>query len=463
MTSMRRTLLVVLLGTLALLMGVAGFFSYRAGLQEAGEMFDARLVQSTRVLIGLVDEPLSDLSAFPGDAIVLRGWHGQAKGVGEELAFKEGHAYESKLAFQVWGRDHRLLLRSDSAPTTSLAPLEPGYASPIIGGEQWRTFTMRTKEGRWFQSGERSDIRQELAEDIAGGTLLPLLLALPLMALVIWWSVSHVTRSLRRVSDQIGQRDPERMSPLDLGDVPREAHGLVHAVNGLLARLNEALARERRFVADAAHELRTPISALKVHAGNVRQSSDEAGRVQAQDLMEDAVGRLERLVAQLLTLSRAEALSRVPPARLSLDAIVATEVDALRTFFDLNRQYLALELESVDVKGNEVALTALIRNVLENAIRYTPAKGSIFVCVRREGNTATLIVADSGPGIAMEERERVFDRFYRTLGSGVPGSGLGLSIVREVADAHGASVTLGTSARLGGLEVRVGWPAYAAD
>ncbi len=460
---MRRTLLVVLLGTLALLMGVAGFFSYRAGLQEAGEMFDARLVQSTRVLIGLVDEPLSDLSAFPGDAIVLRGWHGQAKGVGEALAFKEGHAYESKLAFQVWDRDHRLLLRSDSAPTTSLAPLEPGYASPIIGGEQWRTFTMRTKEGRWFQSGERSDIRQELAEDIAGGTLLPLLLALPLMALVIWWSVSHVTRSLRRVSDQIGQRDPERMSPLDLGDVPREAHGLVHAVNGLLARLNEALARERRFVADAAHELRTPISALKVHAGNVRQSSDEAGRVQAQDLMEDAVGRLERLVAQLLTLSRAEALSRVPPARLSLDAIVATEVDALRTFFDLNRQYLALELESVEVKGNEVALTALIRNVLENAIRYTPAKGSIFVCVRREGNTATLIVADSGPGIAVEERERVFDRFYRTLGSGVPGSGLGLSIVREVADAHGASVTLGTSARLGGLEVRVGWPAYAAD
>lgn len=459
---MRRTLLVVLLSTLALLMAVAGFFSYRAGLQEAGEMFDARLVQSTRVLIGLVDEPLSDLTAFPGDPIVLRGWHGQAKGVGEELAFEEGHAYESKLAFQVWDRDHRLLLRSDSAPTTPLAALQPGYASPIIGGEQWRTFTMRTKEGRWFLSGERSDIREELAEDIAGGTLLPLLLALPLMALVIWWSVSHVTRSLRQVSDQIGQRDPERMSPLDLGDVPREAHGLVHAVNELLTRLNDALSRERRFVADAAHELRTPISALKVHAGNVRQSQDEAGRAQAQDLLDDSVGRLERLVAQLLTLSRAEALSRISPARLSLDAIVAIEVDALSTFFDLNRQYLALELESVEVKGNEAALTALIRNVLENAIRYTPVKGSILVCVRREGNMATLIVADSGPGIAVEERERVFDRFYRTLGSGVPGSGLGLSIVREVADAHGASVKLGTSARLGGLEVRVGWPAYPA-
>ncbi|SET25553.1 signal transduction histidine kinase [Stenotrophomonas indicatrix] len=455
---MRRTLLVVLLSTLALLMGVAGFFSYRAGLQEAGEMFDARLVQSTRVLIGLVDEPLSDLTAFPGDPIVLRGWHGQAKGVGEELAFKEGHAYESKLAFQVWDRDHRLLLRSDSAPTTPLAALQPGYASPIIGGEQWRTFTMRTKEGRWFQSGERSDIREELAEDIAGGTLLPLLLALPLMALVIWWSVNFVTRSLQRVSDQIGKRDPERMSPLEATDVPREAQGLVRAVNGLLARLDEGLARERRFVADAAHELRTPISALKVHADNARMASEEVAKARAQDMVTDSVARLERLVSQLLTLNRAEGVSRLAPVRLSLDALVAVEVDALDPILAVNRQSIALNLESAEVRGDEAALTALVRNLLENAVRYTPVGGHLRVWVGQEENTPFFIIADSGPGIAAEERERVFDRFYRTLGSHVQGSGLGLSIVREVANAHGAIVTLGASAQLGGLEVKVSWP-----
>jgi len=459
---MRRSLLWTLLGTLAVLMAVAGFFSYRAGLQEAGEMFDARLVQSTRVLMGLVDEPLSDLTAFPGDPIVLRGWHGHAEGVGEALAFSDGHAYESKLAFQVWDTKQRLLLRSDSAPAGPLAPLVAGYDSPVIDGEQWRTFTLQTREGRWFQSGERSDIREELAEDIAGGTMLPLLLALPLMALVIWWSVNYVTRSLQRVSDQIGRRDPERMSPLEAADVPREAQGLVWAVNGLLARLNEALARERRFVADAAHELRTPISALKVHAENARMAQDEEGRASAQDMVADSVARLERLASQLLTLNRAEAVSRLTSVRLRLDALVGLEVDALRPILSLNRQWLQLKLDSAEIKGDEPALTALVRNLLENAVRYTPVGGRLNVCVKQAEGRVLLIIADSGPGIAEEERDRVFDRFYRTLGSRVQGSGLGLSIVREVADAHGASVTLSCSQELGGLEVTVNWAADSA-
>lgn len=462
MRSMRRTLLLTLLSTLAVLMAVAGFFSYRAGLQEAGEMFDARLVQSTRVLMGLVDEPLSDLTAFPGDPIVLRGWHGHAEGVGDALAFSDGHAYESKLAFQVWDAKQRLLLRSDSAPTRPLAALVAGYASPVIDGEQWRTFTLQTRGGRWFQSGERSDIREELAEDIAGGTLLPLLLALPLMALVIWWSVNYVTRSLQSVSDQIGRRDPGRMSPLDAADVPREARGLVQAVNGLLGRLNEALARERRFVADAAHELRTPISALKVHADNARMAPDDAGRVRAQEMVSDSVARLERLASQLLTLNRAEAVSRMTSVRLSLDGLVGMEVDALRPILSVNRQYIELKLDSAEIRGDEAALSALVRNLLENAVRYTPVGGRLNVCVMQEEGRAFLIVADSGPGIAEEERDRVFDRFYRTLGSRVQGSGLGLSIVREVADSHGAGVTLSTSQKLGGLEVKVSWPAGSA-
>ncbi len=462
MRSMRRSLLWTLLGTLAVLMAVAGFFSYRAGLQEAGEMFDARLVQSTRVLMGLVDEPLSDLTAFPGDPIVLRGWHGHAEGVGEALAFSDGHAYESKLAFQVWDTKQRLLLRSDSAPTRPLAPLVAGYDSPVIDGEQWRTFTLQTREGRWFQSGERSDIREELAEDIAGGTMLPLLLALPLMALVILWSVNYVTRSLQSVSDQIGRRDPERMSPLEASDVPREAQGLVWAVNGLLGRLSEALARERRFVADAAHELRTPISALKVHAENARMAQDEEGRASAQDMVGDSVARLERLASQLLTLNRAEAVSRLTSVRLRLDALVGVEVDALRPILSLNRQWLQLKLDSAEIKGDEPALTALVRNLLENAVRYTPVGGRLNVRVKQAEGRVLLIIADSGPGIAEEERDRVFDRFYRTLGSRVQGSGLGLSIVREVADAHGASVTLSYSQELGGLEVTVNWAADSA-
>ncbi|RXR07411.1 two-component sensor histidine kinase [Pseudoxanthomonas composti] len=456
MTSIRRTLLWWVLSGTAALMAVAGFFSYRAGLQEAGEMFDARLVQSTRVLVGLVNEPLGDMAAYPGEPIVLHGWHGQASGVGEALAFKEGHAYESKLAFQVWDAQRHLLLRSDSAPTTPLAALADGYATVRIDGEQWRTFTLRTSQGRWFQSGERADIRQELAEDIAEGTLLPLLLALPLMALLIWLAVDQVTRSLRQVSDQVGERAPERMTPLDAAHLPREVGGLVLALNGLLARLGAALSRERRFVADAAHELRTPLGALKVHADNARHATSREERTRAEELLAGSVLRLERLVAQLLALSRAEnAGGVVPMRRLELSALVQGEVDELKPLIEQRQQRLVVSLAPGEILGAETQIALLVRNLLENAVRYAPQGGQILVASALEGHTVSLRVDDSGPGIPPEERERVFDRFYRVLGSGVEGSGLGLAIAGEVARLHGADIRLGSSPELGGLRVEV--------
>jgi len=460
MRSMRATLLLLLLGTLGVVMSAAGWLSYRAGLQEAGEMFDARLVQSTRVLVSLVDEPLSELNAYPGEPIVLRGWHGDAQGVGEALAFDDGHAYENKLAFQVWDTKQRLLLRSDSAPTTPLAVTEPGFSDVVIEGARWRTFTLRSSNGRWFQSAELSDIRQELATDIAGGTLLPLLLALPLMALVIWWSVALATRSLRGLSMEIGQRHPERLVPLDPADVPREAQGLVIAINGLLQRLDVALARERNFVADAAHELRTPISALKVHADNARHAPDEHDRAQSQALLGISIERVERLASQLLSLSRAESLGGAREhSRLDLDALVRTEMEELRPLAERKSQEIVLTLEGAQLWGDEFALGLLVRNLIENALRYTPAGGVIEVRTSTTGMQAVLTVEDSGPGIPEDERERVFDRFYRRLGGGSDGSGLGLAIAAEAVTAHGGRIHLGGSARLGGLVARVELPA----
>lgn len=459
MTSIRRRLLVVLLGVLSLLMLLAAGLSYRAGLQEAGEMFDARLVQSSRVLLSLVDEPLSDLSAFPGDPIVLRGWHGRAEGVGEALAFKDGHAYENKLAFQIWAPDGRLLLRSDSAPTAPMASLSPGYADVDIEGAQWRTFTLRSPKGRWFQSAERSDIRQELAEDIAIGTLLPLLFALPVMALVIWLTVAWATRSLRKVSTDIGERDPDRMTPLDDAKLPEEVHGLVRAVNELLQRLDLALARERRFIADAAHELRTPISAVKVHADNARLATLDEERQESQRLLARGVERVERLVSQLLSLSRTErGIGKDALRKLSLDALVNNEVEELRPLAASKFQVVNLVLDRADVYGDEFSLGLLVRNLVENAIRYTPQRGVVVVSTGQTGEHCFLTVEDSGPGIPKDLHGRVFDRFYRVIGSGAEGSGLGLSIVQETVEAHDGTITLGTSQCLGGLKVTVELP-----
>ncbi|KAB7767059.1 sensor histidine kinase [Xanthomonas maliensis] len=462
MSSIRRALLLSLTGVLSLLIALAALFSYHAGLQEAGEMFDARLVQSARVLLSLVDDPLGDLSEHPGDPIVLHGWHGRAEGVGEALAFTDGHAYETKLAFQVWSPKGQLLLRSDSAPLARLAPLRAGYTDATVDGMTWRVFTLRSTQGRWFQSAERSDIRAELAEDIAMGTLLPLLLALPLMAVLIWLVVSWATRSLVRVSDQIGQRDPERMSPLEFANLPAEVHGLVRAVNGLLQRLDAALARERRFIADAAHELRTPISALKVHAANLRQARGDQERSESQQHLDGSVSRVERLVAQLLALSRADQSLRVVPALpLDLDALVRVEVEELRPLSHARQQTLTTTLAGAQVRGDEHALALLIRSLLENAVYYTPRAGRIAVSTHASADAVEIVIADSGTGIPEEARERVFLRFHRELGSGVEGSGLGLAIAKEVASAHGGRIVLEQSRELGGLEVRVVLPTQA--
>lgn len=462
MTSIRRRLLVVLLGVLSLLMLLAAGLSYRAGLQEAGEMFDARLVQSSRVLLSLVDEPLSDLSAFPGDPIVLRGWHGRAEGVGEALAFKDGHAYENKLAFQIWTPEGRLLLRSDSAPTAPMALLSPGYADVDIDGAQWRTFTLRSPQGRWFQSAERSDIRQELAEDIAIGTLLPLLCALPVMALVIWLTVAWATRSLRKVSTDIGDRNLDRMTPLDDTMLPEEVHGLVRAVNELLQRLDLALARERRFIADAAHELRTPISAVKIHADNARLAASEQDRQESQQLLARGVERVERLVSQLLSLSRTErGIGKDAFRQVSLSALVSSEVEELRTLACSKGLVMKLVLDHAHAFGDEFSLGLLVRNLVENAIRYTPAHGVVVLSTEQAGEQCILTVEDSGPGIAKELQDRVFDRFYRVIGSCAEGSGLGLSIVQETLEAHSGTITLDTSRCLNGLKVTVRLPSRA--
>lgn len=462
MTSIRRLMLVALIGAASVVMTVAAAFSYHAGLQEAGEMFDAKLAHSSRVLMSLVDDSLGDLQGRAADdPLVVRVWHGEAHGVGAALAFPTGHAYETKLAFQARSAEGVILLRSDSGPVTGLAPLAPGFADRTIDGEQWRVFTLRSPAGLWYQSGERSDIREELAQEIAFGTLLPLVLALPLLALLVWAIVTWATRGLLRVSREIEDRAADRLAPIQLARVPREIGGLVNAVNGLMRRLQDTLQRERRFTADAAHELRTPIAALKVHADNLRAARDDAERASSQALVEAGVQRIERQLAQLLTLSRVEHGATVQAhTRVDLGVLAARQTEELsalaaRRAIDLRFEG---EAEGVVVDGDEAALDALVRNLADNALRYTPRGGRIVMRVAREEGHARLDVEDSGPGIPEEARERVFDRFHRELGSGVEGSGLGLSIVRQVVASHGGRIDLGTSSALGGLRATVLFP-----
>ena len=244
MTSLRRLLVVALVGTLTVVIAVAAFFSYRAGLQEANELFDAKLAHSARVLMSLVDEPLAELEGrAEGEPMVITVWHGDGSGGRQALISAGGHAYETKLAFQARDARGQLLLRSDSGPAQALAPLVPGYADVNIEGGLWRTFTLRAPSGLWYQASELSDIREEMAQDIAFGTLVPLFASLPLMALMIWLAICWASRGLLRISSEIESRAPDRLAPIQLERVPKEIQGLVKAVNGLLSRLDAALAR----------------------------------------------------------------------------------------------------------------------------------------------------------------------------------------------------------------------------
>ncbi|MCX7032564.1 MAG: ATP-binding protein [Arenimonas sp.] len=454
-------MVVALVGTLTVVIAVAATFSYRAGLQEANELFDAKLAHSARVLMSLVDEPLGDVeSRATGDPMVISVWHGDGSDKDGDLISAGGHAYETKLAFQARAADGHLLMRSESGPSQALAPLVAGYANVAIDGEAWRTFTLRAPSGLWYQASELSDIREEMAEEIAFGTLVPLFVSLPLMALMIWLAICWASRGLLRISTEIEARAPDRLAPIELGRVPKEIQGLVKAVNGLLARLDAALSRERRFTADAAHELRTPVAAVKVHADNLRTAINDAERSESQQRLDAGVRRMERAISQLLVLSRVEP-GAAPMARDAVDLqdIVARHADDARAVGSEREVTVSLDAARAAVSGDAAALDGLVRNLLDNAVRYTPAAGQVRVQLASADGEVRLVVEDSGPGIAPEARERVFERFHRELGTGVEGSGLGLSIVAQVLASHGGRIALDASPTLGGLRATVTLPA----
>lgn len=445
MKSLRAKLLLLLLAIISAAWIVTAVFIYFDAHHEIDELFDAQLAQSARVLLAQAGHDLKD--AREDD-----------DGIATEIA-GAGHEYERKIAFQIWDEHGKLRLRSASAPVEPLAAWESGFADSMIKGKPWRVFTQHDEDGEIrVQVGERHEVRNELAASVALRLLLPLGIALPVLALLIWFAVGKGLSPLRRIGSEVAQRDPANLAPLEERTAPAEITPLLHALNALLGRLDTALESERRFTADAAHELRTPLAALKIQAQVARRAENEAQRTAALDKLILGVDRATHLIGQLLTLARLEPTggSTVLMADCDLAAL------ARQTLADLapaaQDKEIELGLSSPDsalVKGNADMLGILLRNLVDNAIRYTPRHGQVNVILAVEQDQARLDVLDSGPGIPEQERGRVFDRFYRILGSDAAGSGLGLSIVKRIADCHGASLTLGDAEQCAGLRMSV--------
>jgi two-component system sensor histidine kinase QseC len=440
--SLQGRLLALVLGAVLVVWASAAALTWSDARHELDELLDSHLAQAAALLV--VQQ--SSEPEFDDDRAVDA---------------PQLHLYAPRVAFQVW-HEGALTMRSSNAPTAPMIRLparqqQDGFATVSIGGLDWRVFATRggASDVMVFV-GEQAESRADILRALLRGTLAPMALALPLLALAVWWAVRRGTMPLRRLSGLLAGRAPQALEPVALEAAPSEMEPMIAALNGLLARIGAMVESERRFTADAAHELRTPIAAIRAQAQVALAESDSGERAHALEFTLRGCDRATRLVEQLLTLSRLESGEAPPLAPVDLAALARRVAGEIAPAALARHQALSLAADTpCPVRGDETLLAVLLRNLLDNAVRYSPAGAEIAVAVRCEAGRALLNVEDGGAGLADADLRRLGDRFFRVLGSGESGSGLGWSIVRRIADAHAARVEPGRSLALGGLAVSV--------
>lgn len=430
MKSIRRNLLLVLMAAATLIVALGATVTYRIARQQVDAIFDYHLRQ---VALSLADR-VADPHPLPG------------------IGMPDP---QLDLVIQIWSEEG-LTLYFSHAHRVLPNLVRIGYADVATSDGTWRVFALQT-HGRTIQVAQPMELRQHLAFSAALRILVPSLLLLPALAVGIWIAVGRGLRPLDQIAAALASRKPGALELPPLPAAPAEIAPVLAALNDLLARLDKALSAQRGFVADAAHELRTPLAALRLQAQLVDRAADDTTRRSAITAFSHGLDRMTRVVEQLLTLARQEpgTAQAIPVpvdlAGLARDAIAAHLDLAAAKRIDLGAVSLEDDLR---IMGDPPALAILMNNLLDNAIRYTPAGGTVDVTVGTADGRIFIEVSDSGPGIAAEDRPHVFDRFYRGRRTREPGSGLGLAIVKAVAERHSADITLGES-RLGGLAVRV--------
>ena len=437
---------------------------YEAG-HEVEEIFDANLAQSSRVLKGLITKESIHNKQQILDSLSLQ----------ENAASSYSHSYERKLAFQIWEKN-TLIIGSPYAPDTSLTDFNEGFYTREVDGDEWRTFTLYSESDNWWLVvAEETDIRQELINEIVQSNLIPILVFVPLLIILVWFITKRGLMPLNRLSTTVKKRHYRNLEKLEDEKAPLEVNELLLELNNLFDRLDEAHQRERRFVGDAAHELRTPLASLLIHAENaiddslidpdLSQELKEQSQAELQTSlysMKKGISRMTHLVNQLLALSRTEGqLDKTQFEVLDIRQLCHQAINFEENKFAQKQQSFISDLsnESVDLKANAPLMQSLLRNIIDNAVRYTPDQGKIkLTCYHDERkHNAIICISDSGPGVEAELRSRIKERFYRVVGSGQQGSGLGLSIVDKIVQIHNGTWQLEES-EWGGLAIRFEFP-----
>ena len=444
--SLQRRLLVLVLGL------VIGAWLATAALtwidvrHELDELLDSHLAQAAALLVVRQSGEIEDGHGV--DAPTL-------------------HRYAPKVAFQVF-HEGRLALRSSNAPAAPMLEVAgraaDGFRTLAIDGKAWRVFATQGREHDvQVFVGEQVESRNAILWAVLRSALGPLLLAVPVLALAAWWAVRQGVAPLRLLARALAQRSPQALQPIAVDGAPSEMAPMLDALNGLFRRIAELLESERRFTADAAHELRTPIAGIRAQAQVAMGATADSERSHALRATLQGCDRATRLVEQLLTLSRLEAGAEPALVAVDLAALTRQVVAELAPLALGKQQAIEVDATPCTVQGDATLLAVMVRNLVDNAIRYSPPGAIVKVAVSTGPNAVRLSVDDSGPGMSSSDMARVGERFFRVIGSGQDGSGLGGSIARRIAAAHRAVVRVVRSELLGGLSVEVRFPGPGAS
>jgi two-component system, OmpR family, sensor histidine kinase QseC len=450
MMSIRRRTMVLILGLLLIGLLILSVFN----LYEVAEVYDAQLAQNARLLQRILRLPVAthdQAELYQGINLALR-----------QMSPKSDTPYESKIAFQVWDRQNQRVVFSNHAPSLTQPPSATGFdrIEDDLNNEHWRTFVLDdAATGLRIWVGERNDLRTGLVNRLVRHTLLPILLGSLILIAAIWLALGWGLKPLAQFAAILRARHSGALGPLNIYSVPSELEPMQAALDGMLAQIQEALGRERRFIADAAHEMRTPLAVLRVHAQNLLEAGTEEQRRASLQYLIVGVDRTSRLVNQLLTMARLEPYNPTKPLqRIDLTSSVRDSLVQLTPW--LLSKGLELDFEGGDhalgVKADPAAINIALNNLVTNAANFSPENGVINVRLTQDGGQVRLSVADQGPGINEADIERLFKRFYSRGND--HGAGLGLTIVQTIATRLEGRITL-ANLPSGGLCATLEFPA----
>ena len=478
--SIRKRLLLSLISTIIFLWLIAAFFVYRSASGEVEEIYDATLAQESRILATLMIHEVEE------DAEVKENLLGIVRELGEEVVKRSpllqqimqkylsnesekdyltlvqrervaGHRYESKIAFLIRGTNGKTYLRSNLP--ASFNEYKEGYSNVIIDGKEWRMFGLSEPSGQFYVlAGELLEVRLETVSEIVFNSLWPIIISLPAMGVFIWIVVGGGLKPLKDIAGKVESRDQNSLEAISTDGVPEEVIPMVESLNRLFLKVQSALENERRFTADAAHELRTPLAALKTLA----QAKTLTGGHEHNGFLDQVIRGVDRathLLEQLLTLARMDSQS-LDEAHIQM---VNIQQEAVNTLSSIAAFAIEKEIEisfdgpndPVMVPGYSPAIQILLRNLIDNAIRYTPNNGEVTVKLFEQDDGVKIVISDSGPGIPEAEQNGLFQRFRRGEDTTMQGSGLGLAIVKRIIDLHQAKIEMTNRKEQSGLTVSV--------